>query len=251
MLYSSFHKKRVFLICLVIGCLSFKSQAQESKPVFEEFWFQYYNKMVFSEKWSLSTDVGYRLKDGRFVAKSQYFIRSGMGYNITPSVRVLLGFANFGTHLKGDVGAMEYRPHQQLTTKHKFGKVGFGNRLRIEQRFIDVIEEEGQASLNTFNFRFRYRFLFDIPLMSLSKSDADKKLSLIIGDEVLFSAGKDNFLDFSAQNRFLVGPAVKLNKDITVLALYNFTSVTKSIPDISDEFGIFWLGLKHKLDLRD
>ena len=245
-----FNKKRISVVFIFLSFFAHKSQAQEGSSVFDQIWFQYYNKAVFSEKWSLSTDVGYRLKEGDFESISQYFIRSGLGYQITPSVRFLMGGAVFTTHLSWDVKVVEYRPHQQLTTKHKFGKIGFGNRFRFEQRFINVKGNETTGDVETFNFRLRYRFLFDIPLLSLSKKDSNKKLSLLVGDEILVSGGKHEFLDFSAQNRFLMGPVLKFNKRNSLLLLYNFTSVAKDIPDISDEYGILWVGYKQTLDFK-
>ena len=242
--------KREFLFLFVVIFMSVNGFSQEAKPVFEEVWFQYYNTAKFSEKWSLSTDAGYRLKEGRFVDVSQYFLRSGMAYNISPAIKILLGAAYFKTHFHGEGKGSEFRPHQQLTTKHKIGNVGFGNRVRIEERFINIKASGLEPSSNSFNFRFRYRFLFDFPLFNLSKSNQDAKLSFTVGDEILFSAGKGVFFDFSAQNRFLVGPVIQFNKNNKLLLLYNFTSVAKDIPDITDEFGILWIGYKQTFDFR-
>tara|TARA_B100000809_G_scaffold266925_1_gene333089 strand:- start:13663 stop:14421 length:759 start_codon:yes stop_codon:yes gene_type:complete len=245
-----FYTKNIVFAFLFLSFFTYKSQAQESSSVFEQVWFQYYNKAVVSERWSLSTDVGYRLKEGSFVAVSQYFIRSGVAYNINPSVRILMGMALFKTHTFWDNKIVEFRPHQQLTTKHKFGTIGFGNRIRMEERFVTVLANEDSAGIETFNFRFRYRFLFNFPLIRLSKKDAHKKLSLVVGDEIILSTGKGEFLDFSAQNRFLVGPAVKINKKNTFLLLYNFTSLTKDIPKISEDYGVLWVGYKQTLDFQ-
>jgi hypothetical protein len=158
--------------------------------------------------------------------------------------------AYFKTHFHGEGKVVEFRPHQQFISAHKLGKIGFGNRIRIEERYIKTISSDENFSNTTFNFRFRYRFLFDIPLFDLSKSNPDKKLSLMLGNEILFSAGKGAFFDFSAQNRFLIGPVLKFNTTNKLFALYNFTSVSKDIPDISDEFGILWIGYKQTLDFR-
>jgi len=227
-----------------------QSNAQKSDAGMEEIWFQYYNYAKIAQKWSLVSDLGYRLKDANFTKLSQYFIRSGIGYNLSPSMKIVFGAAYFKTHFHGTDVVTEWRPHQQLNTSHKFGNLGFGNRIRIEERFLHTNASEGTAFSNTFNFRFRYRFLFDIPLLNLSKSNVERKLSLTLGDEILCSAGKDDFLDFTAQNRFLVGPTLKLNKANKLFVIYNFTSVSKEIPTISEEFNIIWFGYKQTLDFR-
>jgi hypothetical protein len=87
-------------------------------------------------------------------------------------------------------------------------------------------------------------------LVSLSKTDSTKKISLVLGNEIIVSGGKREFLDFSAQNRILIGPALKINKKNTFFVLYNFTSVTKDIPKISDEYRILWIGYKQTLDFQ-
>lgn len=243
-----FPLRNVYMLVICISLFSFKSTAQKSKPLFDEIWFQYYNKSKISEKLSLVSDVGYRLKEGQFVELSQYFLRSGLRYTINPSIRVLLGAAYFKSHYHGEARATEIRPHQELTTKHKFGKVGFGNRVRIEERFRSVNATDGTTSFTSFNFRFRYRFLFDIPLFNLSKSNSDFKLSLTVGDEILLSAGKGRFFDVSVQNRILIGPTIKFNKNNKLFMLYNFTSVSKDIPEISEEYGVLWIGFKQTFD---
>lgn len=245
-----FHTRKIAVVLFFLSFFSHKSQAQEKNSVFDQTWFQYYNKAVFSEKWSLSTDVGYRLKEGSFVERSQYFVRTGLGYQMSSTVRFLLGTAMFNTHTSWDTEVVEFRPYQEVTSKHKFGRVGFGNRIRVEERFVNVRGDAEVAAVESFNFRFRYRFLFTIPLLNFSKTDVDKKINLVLGDELIASAGKSDFLDFSAQNRILVGPSVKINKHNTFSLLYNFTSVTKDIPKISDEYGVLWVGYKQTLDFN-
>lgn len=239
--------KRLFLL-LCFFLIYFKGDSQESRPVFEEVWFQYYNTSKFIEKLSLSTDGGYSLKEGSFFDVSQYFIRSGLTYHTNSSVKVLLGAAYFKSHFHGKGLALELRPYQQLTSKHKLGKIGFGNRFRIEERFRNT--SSSGRGISTFNFRFRYRFLLNFPLLYLSKSNKYAILSVIVGDEILFGAGKGDFLDFTAQNRFLLGPVIDFNKNNKLLLLYNFTSVAKDIPDVSDEFGVLWIGYKQTFDFR-
>ncbi len=240
--------RKVFILALCISLLSFNSIAQESKSLVDEIWFQYYNNYKTSEKWSIVSDVGYRLKEGNFVDLTQYFLRSGVGYSISPSVRVLLGTAYFNAHYHGEGKATEIRPYQELTTKHKFGKLDFGNRVRIEERFRNIDFTDETTSSNSFNFRFRYRFSFDFPLFHISESNSDIKFSLTVGDEVLLSAGKEKFFDVSLQNRILIGPTIKFNEKSKFFMLYNFTSVSKNIPNISEEYGILWVGFKQTFE---
>lgn len=245
-----FHVRKIVSVFFFLCFFIHKSQAQEGNSVFDQTWIQYYNKAVFTEKWSLSTDVGYRLKEGSFVERSQYFLRSGLGYQMNSSVRVLLGTAVFNTHTSWNTEVVEFRPYQEVTTKHKLGTIGFGNRIRVEERFVNVKADEELAAIESFNFRFRYRFLFTIPLLHLSETEADTKINLVLGDELIASAGKSDFLDFSAQNRILIGPSVKINKDNTFSVLYNFTSEAKDIPKISDAYGVLWVGYKQTFDFK-
>ncbi|NJL75623.1 MAG: DUF2490 domain-containing protein [Saprospiraceae bacterium] len=79
---------------------------KKSVSVSDLQWFQYYNQTKLSEKWILSSDVGYRLRD-RFKEKSQFLVRTGMGYNLKKTVRVNAGFALFGFYKDDEINRIE------------------------------------------------------------------------------------------------------------------------------------------------
>ncbi len=235
-------------LCVVVVFFLTESHSQSDASVLDEVWCQYYNTSKISEKWGLDTDVGYRLKEARFVDLSQYFLRSGLSYQLKSNVKVVLGAAYFKAHFKGLGKTSEFRIHQQINTKHKFRNIRFSNRIRVEEKYVNILKSEGNLAENSFNFRFRYRFLLDFPLFELFKRNTSTLVSVVSGNEILLSAGKNKFVDFSAQNRFLFGPAIEINDNNKFFVLFNFTSVSKDLLDISDEFGVLWIGYKQRFD---
>lgn len=207
-------------------------------------WFQYFNVIRFSQKWSLLTDGGYRLKD-EFRKSSQYIIRSAMGYYLNSGTRIAVGFAHLGFYDSDKLNKLEFRPYQEIVMKQKYQPIGINNRFRIEERVLRTVNREKNG--NSFHFRFRYRVLISLPILRFSSTNPDKKLFLSIGDEIFINAGKEIVYNIFDQNRIAIGTSVHFNKNTSAGFAYNYQFAATSSPELFKRDNIFWFDLRHTI----
>jgi len=212
-------------------------------------WLQYYNETKLNDRWTLLFDGGYRWKDG-FQESSQYIVRAGIGYNINSDIRVSSGLAHLGFYSSDDLKIVEFRPYQEILVKNQFSKIGLNHRFRIEERFFNPVTNRGTQTPNTFNFRFRYSFMVSIPLFRLSKVKTDKLFLINIGDEIFINAGKRVVNNVFGQNRFIVSPSFRLNESVTLSLTWNSQFTSTSSQATFNYTNVYWLQIKHKLDIR-
>jgi hypothetical protein len=137
-------------------------------------------------------DVQARYLDGGDNFK-QGIVRPGLGYEITDSIAVWLGYAWIGTSPVGADYFQEQRIWQQLTWSTQFKPVMFLSRTRLEQRFVETGDDTG--------WRFRQLFKLSYPL------PFEARLKLVGYDEIFINMNKtdwgaDTGLD---QNRIFLG----------------------------------------------
>ena len=230
-----------FIFLLVWPVLACAQQRQVFKSNLQ--WFQYYQSIQFSPKWSIRSDGGFRWQEG-FKEKSQFLIRSNLRYDLTPDLNISAGMALFGAFSGDTLSRREFRTQQQLGYTHPVGKLSLSHRLRVEQRqFFPV----GESSLNSIVHRFRYRVMLAWPLLPLSNKNPEKVLSLNLGDEVLFNAGKDIVYNTFSQNRVLIGPSIQLSEALSISLLYNHMWTVLNAPNTYRQNAILWVGVRHSI----
>ncbi|OYX28834.1 MAG: hypothetical protein B7Z06_00440, partial [Flavobacteriales bacterium 32-35-8] len=129
-------------------------------------------------------DASFRWRDG-FDENAQFIARSALGY-YKKNLRVSGGFAYSSFYTQDTLNRVEYRPHQEVVFSSG-KKVKFNHRLRVEERFFNLLNN----SDNTFNFRFRYSFAVSFTLFKLSKTNPESLFILRINDEIFINAGKE------------------------------------------------------------
>lgn len=240
--------KTAATISIAICFLSGLAYAQEKNVTKgNQQWVQYYNQTRLSDKWTLLVDGGYRWKQD-LGKRFQYIIRAAGGYNIRPGIRVAAGFAHLGTYTDIDITVVEFRTHQELTIKQDLLGPGLNHRVRIEQRFIEATKNNDEQ-FDRSNWRFRYRFLFSIPIIGNFPNHNHRSLRLNVGDEIFINAGKDIVYNVFDQNRILIGPAFQFNKNLTFTFIYSGKFTALNLPSEYTYNHIFWLGIRHRLDL--
>jgi len=207
-----------------------------------EQWLQYVNIARFSKKLSLDSDLDYRWKENLSL-KSQYILRSGLGYKVHDRLQLLVGFAHLGFYSDQVINRLEYRPYEQFAYKHQLNKVKFGHRLRIEQRYFYKKSSETTAKSTSFNHRFRYRFALRMPLFK------SEKISLGISNEIHLNAGKDGTSSPFDQNRLIIGPAYSFSKKFAVNLYYQNLITPTSERNYYNLNHIIFISLKHTLNL--
>lgn len=209
-------------------------------------WFQYYNQLTLSKKWSISSDFGIRFKN-EFSSLSQHIMRTGVNFHLDKQVTAGLGFAQLGSYQNRKPQLLEFRPFQELDLKQSTGFFHLHHRFRVEERFFKSTDH-AEASTEAFNFRFRYRFIANIPLIKFS-GKAPKTLFLHAGDEIFLNAGKEISHNVFDQNRVLLGPAFQFDDRLTATFTYQHQFSSSSSPNHYRQTNVFWFGLKHKIRL--
>ncbi|WP_162623278.1 DUF2490 domain-containing protein [Confluentibacter sediminis] len=208
-------------------------------------WIQYYNETKLNKTWTLLTDASFRWKEA-FNENSQFLVRTGLGYSIAPNLRIGGGFTYVGFYSQDTLNKIEYRPHQDLVFKSTYNKIKISQRVRIEERFFNPLNNPNHS----FNFRFRYSFNVSVPIAKLSKSNPDCIFLLNIGDEIFINTGKETPTQTFDQNRFIISPTFQLNKRLSISPTFNSQFASTTTARSYKQTNVFWLQVRHNLDLN-
>jgi opacity protein-like surface antigen len=121
-------------------------------------WMIYFGNKKINSKWNLHHEVQYRNYNS-IGDLEQLLLRAGLGYNLTESTNVLLGYGYIlSENYIGDIDEKfqvnEHRIYEQIITKQKFKNISIQHRYRFEQRFVE----------DDFRLRFRYFLNVNMPL---------------------------------------------------------------------------------------
>jgi hypothetical protein len=201
-------------ICITGMIFSTDAQSTKSIETLNQAWFGYFNQVRFSDKWGLWADLHLRTYEAFVHDFSQSFIRFGITYYITDSIKVTGGYA-FVSEYPADshkkVTQPEHRPWQQIQWQAWHGKKLMVQRLRLEERYRAKFLNDSTIGIGySFNFRFCYVIGYELPLNN--KAVEPHGLSLIVSDEVKINFGKEIVYNYFDQNRFFVGVKYQLTK---------------------------------------
>lgn len=119
----------------------------------------------------------------------------------------------------------EHRIFQQVSYKHKLGRVSFNHRGRLEQRFIQVHTTEAGEIINQgydlYLNRFRYRLMVNVPL---NKSE---KVFASFYNEAFIEFGKNVKYHNPDQNRLFIGAGYQVNNKVTVTTGFLYHMLVK------------------------
>ncbi|UBM59801.1 DUF2490 domain-containing protein [Marinilongibacter aquaticus] len=237
------------IICctfLLLGLLvGHGAKAQRTVSHASQYWSQYYNQTVLNKDWSILVDGGFRWKEV-FGQSSQYIARAALKRNLNARFHLAVGLANLGFYSsQNELNKLEMRPYFELGMKDKWGKVKLSHRYRIESRNFHTVNVEDMPVSKTHNLRYRYRLMCNIPLTK----GKNPSLALLLGDEIFLNSGKSIVYNFFDQNRILVGPALQLNPSWGLNLMLSSTYAGTNQPQSYKFTQVFWLGIKHKIDL--
>ncbi|MEP7231564.1 MAG: DUF2490 domain-containing protein [Ginsengibacter sp.] len=234
----------IFFVGVSTIALSQNRNVKESS----QQWIQYYNQAKIGNKWTWSTDGGYRWNI-LLNNLSQYIVRTGLGYQLNSSMRVSAGFAHLGFYTSEKLSKVEYRPYQEFAINDKYKNLGISHRFRIEERYFKNVVNGDIQHGHTFNFRFRYQCMLNIKLLKLSSANPDKALFMNLGDEIFINAGKKVVYNLFDQNRFLVGPSISFSKNLSVGLTYNSQFAALNAPNSYIHADVLWLIIRQNLNL--
>jgi len=187
-----------------------------------EYWTtaQYFPR--FSEKWGAALDINQRWRQGNGLRSDVSAIRLGTTYFLPNNMDITAGYAWFGTHKINTSYALlhENRLWEQLIIHHHAGKWKLAQRIRLEQRFRQS-ETAGRLESN-FSNRLRYMITGETQFARINKKKGGA--FLVLGEEIHLQAGENTGQHFFDQNRVLAGVDWRLNPNVALLALYQFTN---------------------------
>ncbi|THH41968.1 DUF2490 domain-containing protein [Neolewinella litorea] len=143
-----------FVACLLLSVPRLAAQDSELGN-----WIIYFGNKDLGDRWNLHHEVQYRNYNA-IGDLEQLLLRTGVGYDVTDNLNVLLGYGyinsqNYVDPALDKVEVNEHRIYQQIITRQQLGPVSVQHRYRFEERFVENQD---------FGFRFRYFLAFNLPL---------------------------------------------------------------------------------------
>ena len=205
--------KGILIFILFIACL-FPIQAQTEKEVDHQvqFWTSINSTIRLSNDWGAMGDFHIR-RDNFIQYTNFYFLRLGGVYWINDEISLAGGGALLWLATTPEdklYYALERRIFQQLLWRNVNGSTRFLQRVRTEQRWHEVLNNDG--SVNRIRFSNRVRFLFSASFKIFKNNTMPR---LIIADEILFHFGSEIVYNTFDQNRFFIGMNKRINKNLT------------------------------------
>ena len=134
---------------------------------------------------------------------------------------------------------------QEIAHTEKYKKLKIVQRLRIEERFNQIVKSGKPVDDYAYNWRFRYKLDLQFPLVTKN----DKALYFTLGNEILINAGKIIKYNYFDQNRSSVGLNIELNKNFTIQPQFIYIWQQESNGTTLDKISVIRLNILHKIRL--
>jgi hypothetical protein len=190
---------------------SIAAQTVQQKEVKQQVqtWVSINSIYRFSERWGAMADIHIRRND--FVQDpSFYFLRLGADYWIQEHLTVAGGYGHtwFAPPRENwKTWTEENRLYQQIVYVIPGGKTGLTHRIRNEQRWVQISENDRLTGKVRFVNRIRY-----LASLNFRLSGKPGAPSLVLADEIMVHFGKDVVYNTFDQNRLFVGINKKINR---------------------------------------
>ncbi|MVN21780.1 DUF2490 domain-containing protein [Mucilaginibacter arboris] len=210
-------KQKYLILTGLLLSLITKSYSQSTENQYSG-WLAIYHKQKLTGKWGYLFDAQYRT-DKQFSNTSAYLLRPGISYDVSKNQAAGAGYAFFGSYedeKSSRIFYAENRIWEQYQIDAKIGKATLSNRLRLEQRFINM--ENGG-----FSQRLRYYIRSQVPLVKVEDS-FKKGIYMALQNELFVNVqhqerASNSFLD---QNRSYISFGYRLNKKIDTELGYQY-----------------------------
>ncbi len=201
--------RAALLVTLLAGISVHAADRSDSNA---HLWLNYVGDHPIGDRpWGLHLESQFRRADfgGSW---QQILIRPGINYTFSPAWSASLGYAYVDTFRYGDYPALdsfpEHRIWEQVSYTHKALRLEWQHRVRLEQRFIGELGDDGRGGYEVENRRYENRFRY--MLRTTIPLTADEKTYLALWDEVFFNFGSNVSGNHFDQNRAFIGIGRKL-----------------------------------------
>lgn len=204
-----------FLFILSISAPAISQQETESQT-FEQtqFWTSINSTARISKHWGMIADI--HVRRNNFISDPNfYFLRLGGAYWLNDQISFAGGAAALWRVTETDLGrefALERRIYQQALWRAVIGKITFLQRVRIEQRWQEVLNtNSGLKDRDRFSTRFR--FLISASVQAFNDPGLPRP---VLSNEILFHAGKEIVYNTFDQNRLFLGFNQRISKNLMI-----------------------------------
>ncbi|UAY52986.1 DUF2490 domain-containing protein [Ferruginibacter albus] len=219
-------------------------QAQKTIAHTNMVWLGYNNTLQLNDRFSIVSEAQLRTRDNWMDHWSQLLIRSGVSYGINKKWSTAAGFAWFSNVQYVGKEALfknEWRPWEDLQLKTKIANGVLTQRLRLEQRFLQLVSNNQLSSQYEFVFRTRYRIDALFPV--------NKQWQAGIGNEIIVNPQFIKTYRFFDQERIFAILNKKFSRTISLqLMLMELIQNKSSIVD--EDQNIFRLTLFHQIGFK-
>ena len=198
----------------MFSSLSAQNEVERRSYENTHFWTSVNGTLRLSQRWGMITDAHIRrenfIRDPNF-----YFLRLGAAYWLDDQFSVAGGIAALWLATDTDVGtefALERRTYQQILWRAQIKKITFLQRIRIEQRWHEVLDQT-DGSVDRVRFSNRFRFLLSAAIRVFENPNSPRP---VISNEILFHVGNEILYNTFDQNRLFLGFNQRLGKNWTV-----------------------------------
>lgn len=232
-------KQLLFFIVLFVNQNIYTQEKQTIHR--NEQWVEYYSQFFLNNKYKIILDVGGRWRDNLNTGII-YFTRIGLDYSLDEKINFQFGFTYVGYFLDNKkTSLIEYRPYQEFSLKNNYKSTKILQRIRVEERFFEPRSSNYQSS---FNWRFRYMLMLDIPLFKFSKDNPNHRVSLGLGDEIFFNAGKRIVHNHFDQNRLLLSPTFHFGENLNIGITWSNQYASTNIPENYIHSQVIWFQIR-------
>jgi hypothetical protein len=201
-----------FVMCMffTVSLSPTRAQISQQKEVTHQVqtWVSINSLFRLNSRWGVLADFHVRRND--FVEDQNfYFLRFGANYWIKNNMTAAFGYGHTWVappREDWNTWANENRVYQQFLVGSTMGRTGVTQRVRNEQRWVQLTENDRLTGKTRFTNRVRYLASFNFRIFP--KPGAP---TLVLADEILVQFGKDVVYNTFDQNRLFIGMNKKIN----------------------------------------
>jgi len=206
----------VLLISLFVSTKILSAQEAIDRQTYNNlhFWTSVNSTFRLSQRWGAIADVHVR-RENFIHDPNFYFLRLGATFWINDQFSVVGGGAALWLATETNAGlkyALERRSYQQALWRATNGRVTFLQRIRIEQRWHEVLNNS-DGSVNRIRFSNRFRFLMSGTIRAFNNLRLPRP---VVSNELLFHVGKEIVYNTFDQNRLFLGFNQRISKSWTM-----------------------------------
>jgi hypothetical protein len=147
--------------CLLLLAASTQAQLLEPRDSNVLGWYAYLGRHRVASGWDVHLEGQWRRSDV-VVGWQQLLVRPAIVYNVNRQWSVGAGYAYSRTYPYGafpdPYATPEHRVFQQASAEHDAGEWRIGHRVRLEQRFQDVLPDPPRPQVDRWRYQNRGRY---------------------------------------------------------------------------------------------